>query len=446
MIPATRSERWLPLALLLADLVGLGAGFVAAYWLRLDRLPLAQEAVPFYGLALLLPAGLYLADTYHPERETKIAGLRPPYRAIAANAVAGILLAAIAYVVGAWGTNPFYGRAVLLGGLALFTLWATAARLSIARWWHAQSLRARWLLVGDPDRTPALAATIQQRYPQATIVTRNPDGEGLPQSCQQAWSGILLAVPSPLPQALAAELAELRLRGIPVYRPIDFSERFLGKITPSDVASEWFLFANGFNLLQNPIQGRIKRLGDLALTVTLLVGLSPLLALTAAAIVLESPGPVFYHQQRTGLHRQPFWAHKFRSMVPNAEQGQQPQWAGAADPRVTRVGRWIRLLRIDELPQLGNVLKGEMSLIGPRPERPAFDRELAAQIPYYNIRYLVKPGITGWAQVLYPYGASVEDAYAKLEYDLYYIKNYSLVLDVAIALKTLRVVLLGKGR
>ncbi len=169
------------------------------------------------------------------------------------------------------------------------------------------------------------------------------------------------------------------------------------------------------------------------------------MVLTMVAIKLDSPGPVFYSQVRTGLYGKPFRVYKFRSMYQDAEK-RGAQWACQYDPRITKVGYWLRVLRIDELPQIFNVLRGDMSLIGPRPERPEFDIKLKEEIPYYELRYLVKPGITGWAQVLYPYGASVEDAYEKLAYDLYYIKNYSLWLDIAIAFKTVRVVLLGKGR
>jgi exopolysaccharide biosynthesis polyprenyl glycosylphosphotransferase len=178
----------------------------------------------------------------------------------------------------------------------------------------------------------------------------------------------------------------------------------------------------------------------------MLLLLSPVMIVAAIAVKLDSPGPVFYSQMRNGCHRNPFWVRKFRSMYQDAEQRGGAQWAQKSDPRITRVGNVLRLTRIDELPQIWNVLTGEMSLIGPRPERPQFDEKLAEAIPYYNLRYLVKPGITGWAQVMYPYGASVEDAYEKLSYDLYYIKNYSIWLDLAIGFKTIRVVLLGKGR
>jgi exopolysaccharide biosynthesis polyprenyl glycosylphosphotransferase len=181
------------------------------------------------------------------------------------------------------------------------------------------------------------------------------------------------------------------------------------------------------------------------LTGVLSVLLLPLMVIVGLIIKLDSPGPIFYSQLRTGLYGKPFRVYKFRSMYQDAEK-KGAQWAIQRDPRITRVGYWLRVLRIDELPQIWNVLSGKMSLIGPRPERPEFDVKLKEAIPYYEMRYLVKPGITGWAQVLYPYGASLEDAYEKLAYDLYYIKNYSLWLDILIVLKTIRVVLLGKGR
>jgi len=165
--------------------------------------------------------------------------------------------------------------------------------------------------------------------------------------------------------------------------------------------------------------------------------------IAAIAIKLDTRGPVFYSQTRTGLSGVTFRLYKFRTMVKDAEKS-GPRWTKKDDPRITRVGRFLRSTRIDELPQLWNVLLGEMSFIGPRPERPDFNAELEAAIPYYDLRHLVKPGITGWAQVLYPYGASVEDAREKLQYDLYYIKNYSVMLDLVILIRTLRAV--GRGR
>jgi exopolysaccharide biosynthesis polyprenyl glycosylphosphotransferase len=189
---------------------------------------------------------------------------------------------------------------------------------------------------------------------------------------------------------------------------------------------------------------KVKRLIDFAVSALLLLGTMPVMVLSALAIRLDSPGPVFFKQERVGKNGLVFVLWKFRSMRQNAEEN-GAVWAEKVDPRVTRVGKWIRLLRIDEIPQLYNVFRGEMSLIGPRPERPEFIQELEKQIPYYGIRHSVRPGITGWAQVNYRYGASVEDALRKLEYDLYYIKKMSLLLDFKIILKTIGVVLFGQG-
>jgi exopolysaccharide biosynthesis polyprenyl glycosylphosphotransferase len=188
-----------------------------------------------------------------------------------------------------------------------------------------------------------------------------------------------------------------------------------------------------------------KRVFDVVVGLLLTTVTLPLMVVTAAAIKLDSRGPAFYRQERTGLHGETFTLFKFRSMALDAEAGGRPQWAQKRDPRITRIGAFLRASRIDELPQLFNVLRGEMSMIGPRPERPIFVEELAKVIPFYNHRTYVKPGLTGWAQVNYPYGASVEDAREKLAYDLYYVKNRGVLLDMVILLSTVRVILFGEG-
>jgi len=197
--------------------------------------------------------------------------------------------------------------------------------------------------------------------------------------------------------------------------------------------------------LKNRRRGRFpKKLMDITLSLFILLLLSPLLICVALLIKLETPGPVFYRQVRMGIHGKHIKIYKFRSMMQNAEKN-GAQWAQKNDARVTRLGKLLRLTRIDEIPQTINVLKGEMSFVGPRPERPEFVEMLAEEIPHYHDRHTVKPGITGWAQVEYAYGASVDDARAKLTYDLYYIKNYSIALDLVILLKTIRVTLFGIG-
>jgi exopolysaccharide biosynthesis polyprenyl glycosylphosphotransferase len=189
----------------------------------------------------------------------------------------------------------------------------------------------------------------------------------------------------------------------------------------------------------------IKRAFDVVASMVMVILVAPLVLVAALLIAAEGGGPVIYRQERVGLRGHTFTVYKLRSMAQDAEINGKAQWAAKDDARITRVGRFIRRTRIDELPQLLNVLRGEMSFVGPRPERPEFVAMLTAQIPFYAVRHSVKPGLTGWAQVRYSYGATVEQSVRKLEYDLYYVKNHTLVLDVAIMLETLRVVLLGEG-
>jgi exopolysaccharide biosynthesis polyprenyl glycosylphosphotransferase len=220
-----------------------------------------------------------------------------------------------------------------------------------------------------------------------------------------------------------------------------FYERLTGKIGGERLRLGQLVFADASR--RTRLYRRARRLLDVALSIIIGLLASPLMLLTALAIKLDSRGPVFYRQERVGLHNAVFRIVKFRSMRVDAEAN-GPVWAVQSDSRVTRVGRWIRKLRIDELPQLSNIIRGEMSLIGPRPERPVFIKQLERQIPYYSERHLVKPGLTGWAQVRYPYGASLEDAMEKHKYDLYYIKNQSPMLDLLILLETARIVLFGR--
>lgn len=241
------------------------------------------------------------------------------------------------------------------------------------------------------------------------------------------------------------EFLECRLAGIEVVELPSFLERETGKLRLDVTSPSWFIFAEGFRA--SPVQQGLERGFDLlASSLLLLVGM-PFMALTAMAIKFEDgwTAPVLYRQRRVGQHGRIFDVMKFRSMRVDAEKPGEARWATADDPRVTRVGSFIRQTRLDELPQLFNVLRGDMSFVGPRPERPEFVDQLERTIPYYRERHTVKPGITGWAQLCYPYGASEKDALEKLQYDLYYVKNRSLLFDLAIIMQTVEVVLWGKG-
>jgi sugar transferase (PEP-CTERM system associated) len=240
------------------------------------------------------------------------------------------------------------------------------------------------------------------------------------------------------------DLLKIKTTGVQVHDFSSFLERETGRVDLDSLNPSWLIFSDGFSSGRR-LSGVAKRLFDVAASLALLAFTFPVILATALAIVLESSGPAFFRQRRVGLYGMPFDVVKLRSMRLDAEVGGKAVWAQKDDPRVTRVGRIIRKLRIDELPQIWSVLKGEMSFVGPRPERPQFVADLEARLPYYAERHVVKPGITGWAQINYPYGASVEDAREKLEFDLYYAKNYTPFLDLLILLQTARVVIWPEG-
>ncbi|HEX4847923.1 MAG TPA: TIGR03013 family XrtA/PEP-CTERM system glycosyltransferase [Novosphingobium sp.] len=240
-----------------------------------------------------------------------------------------------------------------------------------------------------------------------------------------------------------ADLLRIKTTGVHVNDFSSFIERETGRVDLDTVNPSWLIFSDGFSS-GRAISSAMKRLFDIAASSLLLILSAPIIALFALLVKIDSKGPAFYRQQRVGLYGQPFDVIKLRSMRTDAEVN-GAQFAQENDPRVTRLGRFIRKVRIDELPQTWSVLKGEMSFVGPRPERPQFVSELEEQLPYYAERHMVKPGITGWAQINYPYGASLEDSRHKLEFDLYYAKNYTPFLDLLILLQTLRVVLWPEG-
>jgi len=239
------------------------------------------------------------------------------------------------------------------------------------------------------------------------------------------------------------ELLDCKLHGVRVVDSATYFEKATGQIRRDSVSAGWLIFGDGFE--QGAFRRVSKRLFDIVFAALLLVLALPVVATTALLIFLEGGTPILYRQERVGLYGRTFNVVKFRSMRTDAEKDGTPRWASAGDNRVTRVGRVIRKLRIDELPQLFNVLSGDMSLVGPRPERPFFVNKLTRELPYYAVRHSVKPGVTGWAQVRYHYGASVEDAAEKLQYDLYYVKNHTLFLDLVVLFETVGVVLTAKG-
>jgi sugar transferase (PEP-CTERM system associated) len=255
---------------------------------------------------------------------------------------------------------------------------------------------------------------------------------------------IVVALKEKRGQFPAAELLECKVSGIEVLDGNSFYEMLTGRLIVEEINPSWLIFSKGFE--KSRFKRMVKRIIDLTISLTLLIVLSPVILITALVIKLDSKGPVVFSQERVGKRNKPYMVHKFRSMKCDAEKETGPVWAKDNDDRITRVGRFMRKWRVDEIPQLWNVLKGEMSFVGPRPEREHFVKQLKEIIPYYSERFTVKPGLTGWAQVSYGYGASVRDAIEKLNYDLFYIKNMSTLFDLMIVFKTVKTVLFGMGR
>ena len=354
------------------------------------------------------------------------------------------------------------GRGVLFIALVLTTTVISAMRIGLDWVWQLTAREQPVLILGNGEIALTTARELERRvdlnFRIAGFVTphQSPCSELLrypvlgDQSELRAIavdhriSKIIVALEDLRGALPTRDLVRLRVQGIEIEDAHSALAALTGRVWLRTVRPSWFVFSTGFQ--RSKLTLVLKRIADLAFGLLGLVLLSPIMLLTAIAVRLDSKGPVLYRQERVGLTGKVFNLVKFRSMQTNAEAGKGAQWAQIDDPRVTRVGRFIRKYRLDELPQFLNVIRGEMSFVGPRPERPCFVEQLREQIPFYDERHSVRPGITGWAQVEYTYTASVEDAFRKLEYDLFYLKNLSILFDFAILFRTVRVVLFGAGR
>lgn len=367
------------------------------------------------------------------------------------------LLAALMLVTPAIGVGRAAGFAFVLGGAGVLltrTLLFTSS--------HSNMLVERLILIGDgalarecmdlaasrggPRRFEVVGCVPmpgeQRCVPQAKVL---PPGESLLALARRHGAGELVVSVGDRRRGgyPVRELLECALGGVRVTDAAAFFEREASQIRVDSLQPSYLIFGGGFD--QSFFRAFVKRTFDLLASAAICVVTLPVMAVAALCIVLEDGGPVIYRQERVGKDGRPFRVLKFRSMGQDAERDGQPRWASAGDPRVTRVGHWLRKLRIDELPQMINVIRGEMSFVGPRPERAYFVQQLSGAIAYYDVRHSIKPGITGLAQVRYQYGASVDDAVHKLQYDLYYVKNNSLFLDLLILIDTVQVVISGKG-
>lgn len=434
--------------LLFLDVIGLTFIFSLAFTVRMQLDFEAAVRQPLLIVILIVDvASLYVLGAYDINTEHSFFELS--IRVLLAGIFGFGFLVGFIYL-SRLEIAGLFGRGVFLTSFIANLFYAAFLRaLFSTRLRYLKTSRWRWLAFGDLPILERLTQDARKNTAlgqlETLIVEESDDFKVMQSRLIQPWEGIIIATNLSLPEEISNTLLHKRLNGLQVANLTQIYEHFWGKLPVHFIENKWLLTTEGFSITHNPIGLRIKRLMDIGLSILLLLITWPILVLTMVAIKLESTGPIFFRQTRTGKDGKDFSIVKFRSMTTDAEKN-GAQWAQKNDTRVTRVGKWIRLTRIDELPQIINVLKGEMSFIGPRPERPEFNETLEQKIPYYQLRHLLRPGITGWAQVMYPYGASIEDATEKLQYELYYIKNYTLGLDLLIVLKTIKIVLFGKGR
>ncbi len=402
------------------------------YALAHDRFAIAAVLTLLTGAAALT-IGFYRAEICHDRRRLLTT------TGIAAAIALAILLA---FSLGAKAGLPAAHAWFLAELLGVWLTTMTAIRLVYSFAAHHTVPMRRILLVGNDREATAFSARLRAGRTGVfdPVVLHAPEISWATLQGNRIWGVVVAAEPE---GSAVGPLLDCKMRGMRMLSLAGFHEHYLGRIDLDRLTANDLLMTPGF--AAGRVNDFVKRCCDIIVGITMLVVMLPLMVLTALAIKIDSPGPVFYRQQRAGKFDKPFTLFKFRSMRTDAEAGGSPLWAERRDTRVTRVGRFLRTTRVDELPQLVNVLRGEMSLVGPRPERPHFVEQLSRAIPFYRHRSYVKPGVTGWAQVNFPYGASVEDAREKLSYDLYYVKHRSPLLDAVILISTIRVVLLGEG-
>ena len=399
---------------------------------------------------------LYYNDFYdltlvHSSRELIV-------RLLQAAGAASIILAALYFVA----PDLMIGNGIYVSALFVFLIAILGWRLAFNQVTGSLKLEERVLFVGTGDAARKVARQILDQHDFAYRVIGfidddparigerivNPAIVGTPADIQRLIAKhhidrIVVGLSDRRGKLPIEELLRAKMAGVRVEDATTTYERVTGKILLDDLRPSWLIFSDGFRVSR--VTRLMKRTIDLILSLMLAIATLPLMALTALLVLLEDGGPVLYRQERVGENGRAFTLSKFRSMRKDAESGGQPIWAKDGDDRVTRVGRVIRKTRLDELPQLWNVLRGDMSFVGPRPERPYFVEQLSKEIPFYQQRHAVKPGLTGWAQVKYRYGSSLEDAMEKLRYDLYYIKHLSVFFDLTIVFDTVKVVLFRKG-
>jgi sugar transferase (PEP-CTERM system associated) len=454
-------KHYIPHAVLLLGLLDLALLTVAselAWLLRAAQIgmepgPIEERWVPLIGSAGVVWLAMISVGVYGPYalRSLRFAGAR----LLVAISLGIIALAAIDWVL----PGETFWRSTLLYSMVLAILVLVGDRLLLNSFLGSAAFRRRVMVLGAGDRAQRLRELGDRPESGFAIVSYIAMGEpervveeAIPREAihdlgrfveNLGVSEVVLALQERRNSLPLKDLLRIKTKGVHVNDFSSFLERETGRVDLDTVNPSWLIFSDGFSS-GRMFSSTVKRLFDIVASLALLLLTFPVIALFALLVKLDSKGPAFFRQQRVGLYGEPFHLVKLRSMRVDAEKD-GAKWAQQDDDRITRVGRFIRKVRIDELPQAWSVLRGEMSFVGPRPEVPKFVDDLQEQIPFYGERHMVKPGITGWAQINYPYGASTEDSRRKLEYDLYYAKNYTPFLDLVILLQTVRVILWPEG-
>jgi len=428
------------MALALADTGLLIVFYNLFFWRRFHQWVGITPSVAI--LILLWVGSSYLLGRYSSPEQGQQDSKR---KRLVTTAIVPLLVLTCVVVVVSWGLkveDPRTFRSFLLPLLGTVFAGSALGQIWITNWRRPGQ---RWLLVGDGEELDILRRELGSESHSHQLLFCDGDDLGalnLPEA--DNIDAIAVSESARLDDSLLQDLLARRGSGSSICSLVVWAEQHLQRVPPELFSSRWLVQAEGFELQPGRWGWRLKRLGDLVVASGLLLLTAPLLLAAAALIRLEDGGPIFYGQQRTGLYGERILIWKLRSMRQNAERS-GARWASRNDARITTVGNWLRRLRIDELPQLVSVLSGDMSLIGPRPERPELELDLEEKIPHYRVRHWVRPGLSGWAQVCYPYGASIEDSRMKLSYDLYYLRNANLMLDFLILIKTLRLVVRGQG-
>ena len=395
----------------------------------------------FIELAIIL--SVYLFGGYALRRQLSYWHI--PGQMAIAMVLALLTIASVGFITKLADTDLNFWRSQLLTGMLLSYVWLSVSRFAVRYFLQKWTEEPLWMIFGSEQDANIIQQDMHSIYGEGRYRIHQKIEVIVDEMQTSAVDGLVL-MPESFDTDIENHLLDLRFKGTRIFNVSEFYERYLFKVPLKFLDRTWFATSAEYGLINQEIPLRLKRLIDVVLACLLLALSAPIMLLAAIAIFLQDREAILYSQVRVGKQDANFKIYKFRTMITSAEKDGVAQWAAENDSRITPLGNFLRLTRIDELPQLFNVIKGDMSFIGPRPERPEFVQELEKNIPLYSYRHAVKPGITGWAQVLYRYGASEEDTRKKLEYDLYYIRNYSLMLDVFIVLRTIRVVLFGLGR